>query len=149
MGRYSNLWCFIHVRVSNDKQEFVTEDIKAIVQAGALAPFAGLANTGKDGRKFIVVSRNNPLINQLSSVVKNRAGVFAEQFKAQINSNPILQAQEERIKPSEYKFTLGFFDDSVLVGIVTFMRENNIKTAHKGNVFGMYLVPGVRGQGIG
>lgn len=69
------------------------EYIKAIVQAGALAPFAGLANTGKDGRKFIVVSRNNPLINELSSVVKNRAGVFAEQFKAQINSNPILQAQ--------------------------------------------------------
>ncbi|AFM40043.1 nitroreductase [Desulfosporosinus acidiphilus SJ4] len=69
------------------------EDIKAIIQAGVLAPFAGLANTGKDGRKFIVVSRNNPLINQLSSVVKNRAGVFAEQFNAQTNSNPILRAQ--------------------------------------------------------
>ena len=69
------------------------EEIKAIVQAGALAPFAGLANTGKDGHKFFIVSRNNPLINQLSSVVKKWAGIFAEQFKAQINSNPILQAQ--------------------------------------------------------
>lgn len=69
------------------------KDIETIVQAGALAPFAALANTGKDARKFFVVSRNNPLLNKLSSVIKNRAGIFAEQFKAQINSNPILQAQ--------------------------------------------------------
>ena len=29
----------------------------------------------------------------ISSVVKNRAGIFSEQFKAQMNSNPVLQTQ--------------------------------------------------------
>lgn len=71
------------------------EDIETIIQAGVLAPFAGLANKGKDGRKFFVVSKNNPLLLKLSSVVKNRASILAEQFKSQISSNPLLQAQGE------------------------------------------------------
>jgi len=69
------------------------EDIKAIIQAGVLAPFAALANTGKDGRKFVVISRNNPLITQLAFVVRKKAAVFAEQFKSQMNINPFLQTQ--------------------------------------------------------
>jgi nitroreductase len=69
------------------------EDIEAIVQAGVLAPFAGLANTGKYGRRFFVISRNNSLLSQLASVVKKRANVLAEQLKSQMNSNPLLQTQ--------------------------------------------------------
>jgi RimJ/RimL family protein N-acetyltransferase len=56
----------------------------------------------------------------------------------------------ERLKPTKDKFVLGAFDDSSsLVGIVTFMRENSLKTAHKGNVFGMYVAPVMRGKGLG
>ncbi|MGM7683006.1 GNAT family N-acetyltransferase [Cytobacillus sp. Hm23] len=56
----------------------------------------------------------------------------------------------ERIKPSKDKFVLGSFDnDGSLFGTVTFIREINVKTAHKGNVFGMCVAPEVRGQGIG
>ena len=69
------------------------ECIEAIIQAGLLAPFAGLANTGKDGRKFVVISRNNPLLAQLAGIVKNKANVLAEQLMSQMNSNPLLQIQ--------------------------------------------------------
>lgn len=56
----------------------------------------------------------------------------------------------ERMKPSRDKFLLGAFDDSgSLVGIVAFVRESGLKTAHKGNVYGMYVAPEIRGQGIG
>jgi GNAT superfamily N-acetyltransferase len=61
-----------------------------------------------------------------------------------------LETVVERIKPTKDKFVLGAFDDSgSLVGIVTFVRESELKTAHKGNVFGMYVAPVMRGYGLG
>lgn len=61
-----------------------------------------------------------------------------------------IETIEERLKPTEDKFVLGAFDDkNTLVGIVTFMRENGLKTVHKGNVFGMFVAPEVRGYGLG
>ena len=45
---------------------------------------------------------------------------------------------------------LGAFDDSgSLVGIVIFIRENSIKIIHKGNVYGIYDEPEMRGQVLG
>lgn len=56
----------------------------------------------------------------------------------------------ERIKPTKDKFVLGAFDDSgSLMGSVTFMQENSLKTSHKGNIFGMYVAPESRGYGVG
>jgi len=56
----------------------------------------------------------------------------------------------ERITPSQDKFVLGAFDQSgSLLGIVTFMREVSLKSTHKGNVYGMYVAPKVRGCGVG
>ncbi len=60
-----------------------------------------------------------------------------------------LETVRERIEPAKGKFILGAFDDVSLVGVVTFMRETNVKTSHKGNVFGMYVVPECRGRGVG
>jgi RimJ/RimL family protein N-acetyltransferase len=61
-----------------------------------------------------------------------------------------LETVAERIKPTKDKFVLGAFDASgSLVGIVTFMRENSLKTAHKGNIYGMYVAPEMRGNGLG
>lgn len=55
----------------------------------------------------------------------------------------------DRIKPTKDKFVLGAFDArGTLVGIVTFMREAGLKTAHKGNVYGMYVAPEMRGRGL-
>ncbi|KGA95864.1 GNAT family acetyltransferase [Alkalihalobacillus alcalophilus ATCC 27647 = CGMCC 1.3604] len=56
---------------------------------------------------------------------------------------------EKRLKPTEDKFVLGAFDKNLLVSIVSFVRESNFKTVHKGNVFGMFVLPEKRGQGIG
>ncbi|MCK1992320.1 GNAT family N-acetyltransferase [Peribacillus muralis] len=61
-----------------------------------------------------------------------------------------LETVKERITPTRDKYILGAFDDrKSLVGIVAFIRENNLKTRHKGNVFGMYIAPGNRGHGLG
>ncbi|MEC5423506.1 GNAT family N-acetyltransferase [Virgibacillus sp. C22-A2] len=60
-----------------------------------------------------------------------------------------LKSVVERLKPVK-EFVLGAINyDGSLVGIVTFMRENSLKTSHKRNVFGMYVAPEVRGQGLG
>jgi RimJ/RimL family protein N-acetyltransferase len=56
---------------------------------------------------------------------------------------------KERLQPTNDKFTLGVFDDRKLVGIVTFMRETSAKTAHKGNIYGMFILPEKRGQDLG
>lgn len=56
----------------------------------------------------------------------------------------------ERLEPGKDRFVLGAFNDKgTLVGIVTFMRETSLKTSHKGNVYGMYVAPDARGQGLG
>lgn len=43
---------------------------------------------------------------------------------------------------------LGAFDAS-LVGMVGFLRRQGIKERHKGFIWGMYVLPDVRGRGIG
>lgn len=61
-----------------------------------------------------------------------------------------LETVVERLKPNDNKFVLGAFEDkNLLVGIVTFVRESSLKIAHKGNVFGMFVKPEMRGQGLG
>lgn len=61
-----------------------------------------------------------------------------------------LEKYAERIQHTKNQFTLGCFDDSdSLIGIVNFAREDRLKTAHKGNVYGMYVYPEFRGQGVG
>ncbi|MBD2867474.1 GNAT family N-acetyltransferase [Paenibacillus arenilitoris] len=61
-----------------------------------------------------------------------------------------LETFAERLKPSKDKFVLGAVtEDDRLVGIVTFIRDTGMKTAHKGNVYGMYVAPEARGSGLG
>ncbi|WML52247.1 GNAT family protein [Neobacillus sp. PS3-12] len=61
-----------------------------------------------------------------------------------------LETVVDRLKPIEDKFVLGAFDDSnLLVGIVAFVRESGLKTAHKGNVYGMFVAPEMQGKSLG
>ncbi|MDR6549893.1 GNAT family N-acetyltransferase [Paenibacillus qinlingensis] len=61
-----------------------------------------------------------------------------------------LETVVERIKPTKEKFVLGaFHDQDLLAGTVTFVRESGQKSAHKGNVFGMFVAEEGRGQGLG
>jgi ribosomal protein S18 acetylase RimI-like enzyme len=45
-------------------------------------------------------------------------------------------------------FILGAFEDS-LVGVVGFYRNQRLKDRHKGTIWGMYVIPEMRGRGIG
>jgi ribosomal protein S18 acetylase RimI-like enzyme len=54
-----------------------------------------------------------------------------------------------RLQPEELgKFTLGAFDDDKLIGVVGFGPETREKIKHKGNIWGVYVTPLYRGQGI-
>ncbi|MEW5570211.1 GNAT family N-acetyltransferase [Rossellomorea marisflavi] len=56
---------------------------------------------------------------------------------------------QERLTPSEGKFTMGAWVDGDLVGMATFVRETSPKMAHKGNIFGMFVSPDMRGKAVG
>ena len=73
---------------------------------------------------------------------------FGSTYEREVNF-PI-EAVEERIRHAEDRFVLGAFDDAgLLVGVVRFMRDMDRKSKHKGNIYGMYVAPEVRGQGVG
>jgi ribosomal protein S18 acetylase RimI-like enzyme len=46
-------------------------------------------------------------------------------------------------------YILGSFKNGSLTGMVGFSREQRTKLKHKGNIWGMYISPEVRGEGIG
>lgn len=52
----------------------------------------------------------------------------------------------ERLIVSDDSFVLGAYEPD-LAGLVGYYRETGIKRRHKGNVFGMYVIPEARGQG--
>jgi len=49
----------------------------------------------------------------------------------------------------ENSFTLGGFDDGVLAGIATFIRESGLKERHKGHIYGVYVSAAHRQRGFG
>ena len=80
--------------------------------------------------------------------LKNDPDAFGSTYE-QEETKPLLHTIE-RIQHTKDQFTLGCFDDiNTLVGIVNFSRENRLKTAHKGNIYGMYVEPEFRGRGLG
>lgn len=46
-------------------------------------------------------------------------------------------------------FVVGAFEEGSLVGVTGFYREPGPKTRHKGRIWGVYVTPKHRGQGIG
>jgi ribosomal protein S18 acetylase RimI-like enzyme len=80
--------------------------------------------------------------------LKNDPAAFGSSYEEEVNRP--LEKFAERIQSTKDQFTLGCFDDSnSLVGIVSFARESRLKTAHKGNIYGMYIAPQFRGRGLG
>ncbi|QCR31036.1 GNAT family N-acetyltransferase [Lysinibacillus sp. SGAir0095] len=73
---------------------------------------------------------------------------FGSTYEREVNF-PI-EAVEERIRQGEDRFVLGAFnEEGSLVGVVRFMRATDRKSRHKGDIYGMYVAPEVRGQGVG
>ena len=70
---------------------------------------------------------------------------FGASFEEEIDREGIVQNFKNR---SDGYFTLGFFEDEKLAGIVGFIREHRLKKKHKGIIWGMYVSPEHRGKGI-
>lgn len=54
-----------------------------------------------------------------------------------------------RLSSEDGSFTLGAFSDDVLVGLVGLFRKRHSKENHNSVVWGMYVEPSHRGQGLG
>ena len=50
---------------------------------------------------------------------------------------------------SNDSITLGAFEDTQLVGVVTLVKEKLLKLQHKATIIAMYVSPEKRGLGIG
>ncbi|MEK5057087.1 GNAT family N-acetyltransferase [Paenibacillus shunpengii] len=72
---------------------------------------------------------------------------FGSTYEQELNYSAEQVAQ--RISSTNTKFTLGAFIEDKLIAIVTFIRDGNLKTAHKGNIYGMYVSSEHRGMGVG
>lgn len=60
-----------------------------------------------------------------------------------------LDMVKDRIRSTQEKFVMGAFSEGVLVGIATFVRNTGKKDSHKGNIYGMFVAPEMRGQKVG
>jgi len=69
---------------------------------------------------------------------------------AESKDRPVEQAAERlRSARAVGDFTLGAFAGEQLVGTVTFVRAPGLKNRHNGDIYGMYVAPEARGQGVG
>jgi ribosomal protein S18 acetylase RimI-like enzyme len=55
----------------------------------------------------------------------------------------------DHLAPREDAAVFGAFEGDAMIGMVGLRREERLNFAHKGHLWGMYVVPGARGQGIG
>ena len=53
-----------------------------------------------------------------------------------------------RSNPEQF-FIVGGFENSQLQGMAGFFREGGAKSRHKGRIWGVYVTPAQRGQGVG
>lgn len=59
-----------------------------------------------------------------------------------------VESAGKRIAPNDDSFVLGAFAGGELRGMVGFAREKGVKRRHRAMVWGVYLAPELRGQGI-
>lgn len=67
----------------------------------------------------------------------------------QDESNLALEHYVERARFAADNFVVGAFDDQQLIGCAGGYREKGAKRRHIANVWGMYVHPAYRGQGLG
>ena len=75
-----------------------------------------------------------------------------EAFSASLEEYQSLSLEEVRRRlgfERDDAFVVGAFEDRRLVGMTGFYRDKGSKTRHKGHVWGVYVTPAKRGQGLG
>lgn len=60
-----------------------------------------------------------------------------------------IESAAQRIAPNDAGYVLGAFVDGELRGMVGFAREKTAKRRHRAMVWGVYVAPELRGQGVG
>jgi ribosomal protein S18 acetylase RimI-like enzyme len=73
---------------------------------------------------------------------------FGESAEEHRERNVEATAARLRATSADQNFVLGAFIENRLVGTVGFMRRPKLKTRHKGTVWGVYVTPDFRNQGI-
>lgn len=63
-------------------------------------------------------------------------------------SNSTLQSVAARLEPLPDRGVFGAFDGDTLIGIVGLGRENLLNLSHKAFIWGMYVAPAYRNQGL-
>lgn len=79
--------------------------------------------------------------------LRERPSAFASSYEEE-RERP-LEVVAERITAAADRVVLGAFDGSELVGVVGLVRERMRKLEHKALIWGMYVAPGSRKQGVG
>ncbi|PWK05968.1 GNAT family N-acetyltransferase [Tumebacillus permanentifrigoris] len=73
---------------------------------------------------------------------------FSDSYEEALQRPNPIEIFEKRFAPSPTSFTLGAFtDNDQLVGVVTIVREQSQKLAHKANLYAMYVAPAARAKG--
>jgi nitroreductase len=70
------------------------EMIEAVLQAGLLAPFAGLAvGSGKDHRRFVVIPRDSEASARAADMIKRQMVIARDQFRQEMQQDPSVGQQ--------------------------------------------------------
>ena len=75
-----------------------------------------------------------------------------EAFSASVQEHRTLSLEEVRKRlgsEGEDQFVVGALQGGRLIGTAGFYREKNLKTCHKGRIWGVYVTPARRGAGVG
>ena len=79
--------------------------------------------------------------------LKEEPDAFTSSYE-ESSAEPI-SAVASRLESNQDSFVIGVFDDKKLIGVTGFYRyKEGLKVAHKGVLWGVYLMPEYRGKGI-
>lgn len=85
---------------------------------------------------------------RLQALKENPEAFVTTYEEAVARPNPV-EGVVMRLEDRQREFTLGAFDEQgALVGVMTFIREQQTKVRHKGTVVAVYVAPVSRGQGV-
>jgi ribosomal protein S18 acetylase RimI-like enzyme len=81
--------------------------------------------------------------------LRDESSAFGAAYEEEVDKPIEDIVNQIRERSVQDNYILGAFKDGVLMGIVGFVREKRTKLRHKGNIWGMYVVPEARGKGTG
>jgi RimJ/RimL family protein N-acetyltransferase len=79
--------------------------------------------------------------------LKNNPEAFSSNYEDSLAKT--MDTVKARIQVDNDNFIIGAFDGETAVGMVGFVRERTRKLSHKGRIWGTYVSPDYRGQGLG